>query len=178
MYLLSSANDYGLDAFQHVLWSDAVVLQYKGFNGQKIQYDIVRPQDVSPNYSLINSRPLSKLQPEKFSAYLDKGILKIEMPNISLGRGETVTLLPFIKVGDKKSPLTTINPVNIPLSFLIEVPPRLIGRGFDISLPFKMPKISDVQIYISNGDQGNRFLAEVPVLSAPPTLVDGIKLSK
>jgi hypothetical protein len=178
VYLLSSANDYGLDAFQHVLWSDAVVLQYKGFNGQKIQYDIVRPQDVSPNYSLINSRPLSKLQPEKFSAYLDKGILKIEMPNISLGRGETVTLLPFIKVGDKKSPLTTINPVNIPLSFLIEVPPRLIGRGFDISLPFKMPKISDVQIYISNGDQGNRFLAEVPVLSAPPTLVDGINLSK
>lgn len=178
VYLLSSANDYGLNAFQHVLWSDAVVLQYKGFNGQKIQYDIVGPQDVSPNYSLINSRTLSKLQPDKFSAYLDKGILKIEMPNISLGLGETITLLPFTKVGDKKSPLTTNNPVNIPLSLLIEVPPRLMGRGFDISLPFEMPNISGLQIYISNGDQGNRLLAEVPVLSAPSTVVDGINLSK
>ena len=178
VYLLSSANDYGLNAFQHVLWSDAAVLQYKGLNGQKIQYNIVGPQDVSPNYSLINSRPLSKLQPEKFSAYLDKDKLKIEMPNITLARGEIITVLPFIKVGDKKAPLTTNNPVNIPLSLLIEVPPSLIGKGFDISLPFEMPKISYLQIYISNDEKGNRLLAEVPVLSAPPTVVDGINLSK
>ena len=74
--------------------------------------------------------------------------------------------------------MTTTNPANIPLSLLIEVPPRLIGKGFDISLPFEMPKISDLQIYISNDEKGNRLLAEVPVLSAPPTVVDGINLSK
>ena len=178
VYLLSSANDYGLNAFHHAPWVDALVLQYEGFTGERIQYKVVSQHNTVLNYSLKNSRPLSKLQPEKFVAYIEKGILKIEMPNIAIGRGEVITLLPFIQAGDKKVPLTFNNTANVPLSFLIEVPQRFMGKSFELFLPVDLPLISGIQLYISNGDKVNRLLAEVPVLTAMPTMADGVDLSK
>lgn len=164
-YVLSSANDYGLDGFRLVPWKEAFILEYKKLEGDRIIYEIFDKKSHPIKYNISNVQPPIAPNPSKLIATYDGSILKIKMPEVSLAEGETLTLLPFIFVDTKISPMTVVSSANIPLSQLIEIPSELNGKGYDLFLPSELGKIAELRLYVGKYDQPNRLVAEATVLS-------------
>jgi len=163
VYVLSLANEFGLNAFRHAPWNEALVLRYKDLVGHKIDYEIVDSAAIKPNYLVRNIKTPIDSKDTKFSAIVENGLLNISIPRIQIAQGEVITLLPFSQIENKKTTLSFLNDYNVPLSFLIEVPEGAQGKIFQLILPKNMPLVSEIELYVSNAHQASRLIYETQV---------------
>lgn len=177
VYIYGSANEHGLNAFRHIDWADVLVLQYKKLDGEKMSYDFLNANSHKPAYSFKKLNSINPPELKKFSVRLEGESLRIGMPKLSLAKGETITLLPLITEQGKKAPLKTLSLHGMPLSFLVEIPPRLMGMNFELFLPAEVSKISDIQIYISYADKPSLLIGEVHLSQVNRNLANIVDLS-